>query len=75
MTAKNWKKAFKQIEHKKAERTRQLKFNKPKDRICGRGTRRCELCDRRKSLIRRFSLNICRQCFRDVAHDIGFRKY
>ena len=37
MTAKDWKKQFKQIEHKKAEKSRQLKFNKPKDRKYGRG--------------------------------------
>ncbi len=75
MTAKDWTKAFKQIEHKKGERDRQLKFNKPKDRKHGRGTRRCSLCGRRKALIRRYGLYVCRQCFRDVASDLGFRKF
>ena len=75
MTAKDWKKTFKQIEHKIAEKSRQLKFNKPKERKHGRGTRKCVLCGRRKGLIRRYSLNVCRQCFREVAHDIGFKKF
>ena len=75
MTAKDWKKQFKQVEHKKAESTRQLKFNKPKERKYGRGTRSCVLCGRKKGLIRRYYLNICRQCFREVAHKIGFKKF
>lgn len=75
MTAKDWKKQFKQVSHKKAERIRQLKFNKPKDRKYGRGTRKCVICGRRKGIIRRYSLMICRQCFKEVAPEIGFKKY
>jgi small subunit ribosomal protein S14 len=26
-------------------------------------------------MIRRHGLHLCRQCFRDVAADIGFKKY
>jgi len=75
MTAKDWKKSFKQIEHKEGERNRQLKFNKPTEKKYGRGNRVCELCGRRGALIRRYSLNICRQCFKEVATKIGFKKY
>jgi len=75
MTAKNWEKQFGQVKHKKAERTRQLKFNKPKDRKYGRGTRKCKICGRRGAIIRRSSLNVCRQCFRDIAAEIGFKKF
>ena len=75
MTAKDWKKTFKPIAHKIAESTRMLKFNKPTEKRCGRGKRICEICGRRGGLIRRYSLNICRQCFRDVAKDIGFNKF
>lgn len=75
MTAKDWKKSFKIMSHKKAESGRILKFNKPSEKKCGRGKRICELCNRRGALIRRYSLNICRQCFRDVAKNIGFNKF
>ncbi|MFA5302956.1 MAG: 30S ribosomal protein S14 [Candidatus Nanoarchaeia archaeon] len=75
MTAKDWKKTFDTISHKKAESGRMLKFNKPDEKKFGRGKRVCDICGRRGALIRRYSLNICRQCFRDVARDIGFNKF
>lgn len=75
MTAKDWEKTFKSVAHKKAESGRMLKFNKPQEKKCGRGKRVCEICKRRKALIKRYSLNICRQCFRDTAKGIGFKKY
>ncbi|MDD4353312.1 MAG: 30S ribosomal protein S14 [Candidatus Nanoarchaeia archaeon] len=52
-----------------------LKFNKPQEKKFGRGKRICDICGRRGALIRRYSLNICRQCFRDVAKNIGFNKF
>ncbi len=35
----------------------------------------CRRCGRRRGLIRRHGLHLCRQCFRDVAINIGFKKY
>ena len=35
----------------------------------------CRRCGRRRGMIRRHGLRLCRQCFRDVAPDIGFKKY
>jgi len=35
----------------------------------------CRRCGRRRGMIRRDGLHLCRQCFRDVAPDIGFKKY
>ena len=35
----------------------------------------CVLCDRKRGLVRRYDLNMCRQCFRDRATDLGFKKY
>ncbi len=35
----------------------------------------CRRCDRKRGLIRRHGLNLCRQCFREIAPDIGFKKY
>lgn len=31
-------------------------------------------CSNRHGLIRKYALNICRQCFREYANDIGFKK-
>ncbi|MAM99293.1 MAG: 30S ribosomal protein S14 [Gammaproteobacteria bacterium] len=35
----------------------------------------CRRCGRKRGMIRRHGLRLCRQCFRDVAPDIGFKKY
>ncbi|HKN06743.1 MAG TPA: 30S ribosomal protein S14 [Thermoplasmata archaeon] len=35
----------------------------------------CLRCDRKRGIVRRYGLHICRQCFREVAMDLGFRKY
>lgn len=35
----------------------------------------CRRCGRKRGLIRRHGLKLCRQCFRDVAADIGFKKF
>ena len=41
----------------------------------GRGTRACRFCGSARGLIRKYQLNMCRRCFREVAESIGFRKY
>ena len=35
----------------------------------------CEICDRRRGLIRRHGMHLCRQCFRDSAAEMGFKKF
>jgi len=71
----DYEKILKQIIHKKAKVARFLKYNKPKERKFGKGSRRCIRCGRRQALIRRYGLNLCRQCFREVAPELGFKKY
>ena len=34
----------------------------------------CRRCGRSRGMIRRHGLRLCRQCFRDVAPSIGFKK-
>jgi ribosomal protein S14 len=46
-----------------------------KERDYGKGSRGCKRCGSKNGLIRRYGLNICRQCFREVAEKIGFKKY
>jgi ribosomal protein S14 len=75
MTTASYKKVLKQIEHKKVKKDRFLKFSKPKERSFGRGARRCRRCGRYGAHIRKYSLGVCRQCFREIAKGLGFRKY
>ena len=75
MTSKSYKKVLKQIAHKPAKRKRFLKHNKPKDRKFGIGKSICKRCGRRGAHINKYGLHLCRQCFREVAKDLGFRKY
>ncbi len=37
--------------------------------------RGCLRCGRKRGIVRRYGLHLCRQCFREVAYDLGFRKY
>ena len=41
----------------------------------GRGMRKCRFCGTARGLIRSYNMRICRRCFREVAEEIGFRKY
>ncbi len=41
----------------------------------GKGARKCRRCGSHGPIIRRYGLNICRHCFREVAPEIGFKKY
>lgn len=40
-----------------------------------KGGRSCRVCGNQHGLIRKYGLNVCRQCFREYAKDIGFIKY
>jgi ribosomal protein S14 len=46
-----------------------------KERKFGVGSRRCRRCGRYEGIIRRYGLMYCRQCFREVARKLGFKKY
>jgi small subunit ribosomal protein S14 len=41
----------------------------------GKGSRPCRRCGSYGSVIRRYGLNLCRQCFREIADKLGFKKY
>ena len=41
----------------------------------GRGANECKMCGRKQGLVRRYHIMFCRQCFREVAPQIGFKKY
>uniref|UniRef100_A0A674K4E0 Small ribosomal subunit protein uS14 n=1 Tax=Terrapene triunguis TaxID=2587831 RepID=A0A674K4E0_9SAUR len=50
----------------------QLSWSQP--RKFGQVSRSCRMCSNRHSLIRKYRLNMCWQCFRQYAKDIGFIK-
>ena len=69
------KKVFKQLKAKPVKLKRFLKHNAPKDRKFGPTTKKCRLCGNVHAHIGKYSLNICRRCFRNVAPKLGFKKY
>tara|TARA_Y100000310_G_scaffold310852_1_gene356557 strand:+ start:10409 stop:10639 length:231 start_codon:yes stop_codon:yes gene_type:complete len=75
MTASSHKKVFKQLKVKPAKLNKFKKHNAPKERKTGRNLIICVRCGRRRGIIRKYSLNTCRQCFREIALNIGFKKY
>jgi len=76
MTASDWNKiASKQLKGKPEVYKKFIKFNKPKERKFGISTKKCERCGRFGAHLSQYNLNMCRQCFREIAEDIGFNKY
>jgi small subunit ribosomal protein S14 len=75
MTASNWKKALKQLQNKPEKMAKYTRHNKPKERKNGIASKVCERCGRFGAHISSYGLNFCRQCFREIAEKIGFKKY
>ena len=65
----------KQIENKPAKLARFLKFNSAKKRKFGKSVNPCRKCGRKGGVIRKYGLLYCRQCFREEADKLGFKKY
>ena len=75
MTASNYKKVFKQLKAKPAKLKKYTKHNAPKKRSCGKNLKVCRRCGRKGGHIDKYGLDLCRQCFREIATKIGFKKY
>ncbi|MEM4605522.1 MAG: 30S ribosomal protein S14 [Candidatus Pacearchaeota archaeon] len=75
MTASDWRKITKQLKNKPAKLKRFLKHNKPKERKFGLSVNKCESCGRVGAHISQYGLHLCRQCFRQLAEKMGFKKY
>lgn len=41
----------------------------------GKGKHVCRRCGRTGGVIRKYDLYYCRQCFREIATTVGFKKY
>ncbi|MBL7147392.1 MAG: 30S ribosomal protein S14 [Nanoarchaeota archaeon] len=75
MTTSNHKKILKQLIVKPSKLKKFIKHNEPKKRKCGQGLRKCKICGRTHAYIQKYNLNICRQCFRENAKRLGFKKF
>jgi small subunit ribosomal protein S14 len=75
MTTSNYKKEFKQLKAKPFILKKYIKHNAPKKRSCGISLKPCRRCGRKGGHIGKYGLELCRQCFREVATKIGFKKY
>jgi len=75
MTTSDPRKVLKQIGHKPAKLKRFEKYNLPKPRKFGIGIKKCSRCGRAGGHVGKYGLNLCRQCFREIAPKLGFKKY
>lgn len=75
MSYSNHEKEFKQLKVKPAKLEKYKKHNAPKKRSCGVSLKRCRRCGRIRGHIDKYGLDLCRQCFREIATNIGFKKF
>jgi ribosomal protein S14 len=57
------------------DRMKQFLGGKPKKRTTGKALYMCRRCGRYGGIIKKYGLMYCRQCFREVARKLGFKKY
>lgn len=74
MTTSSYKKVLKQLKAKPTKMKKFLKHNVPNARI-GLATKKCKRCGRAGGHVSKYGLDLCRQCFREIATKIGFKKY
>ena len=75
MTVSNYQKVFAQLDNKPAKKNKYIKHNKPIERKFGPTTKVCKRCGSNKGFIEKYGINLCRKCFREMAHKIGFKKF
>jgi len=75
MSYSDYRKVFQQLDAKPIKKAKFIKFNQPKKRSCGVSLRKCRNCGRVKGHINKYGLHLCRQCFREMAVGLGFKKY
>lgn len=75
MTTSDHTKVLKQIGHKAGKYAKYLKYNTPRVRNFGESTKKCSVCGRTGAHISKYGMKICRQCFRDNAQAMGFKKF
>ncbi|MBU0460167.1 MAG: 30S ribosomal protein S14 [Nanoarchaeota archaeon] len=66
---------FTQLDAKPIKKAKFIKHNAPKERSCGTALRKCKNCGRMRGHINMYHLHLCRQCFREMAPKLGFKKF
>ncbi len=66
---------LKQLRNKPVVMNKYLKHCKPHERKFGIAAKKCENCGRFGARVGQYGINLCRQCFREMAEDLGFNKY
>ncbi|MEM2856213.1 MAG: 30S ribosomal protein S14 [Candidatus Nitrosocaldaceae archaeon] len=54
---------------------RDYKLTGRKERKQGKGSRWCKKCGQYTALVNKYNIMLCRQCFREAAKKLGFKKY
>lgn len=75
MTTSDHTKVLVQIGDKPGKLAKYKKHNTPNKRAFGESTKKCEICGRTGGHVSKYGLNVCRQCFRDHALELGFKKF
>jgi len=71
-----YKDMMKMLEGKPSKIARLKKHNVPKERKFGLAKSVCWRCGKvGRGVIRKYDLDVCRRCFREIARDLGFRKF
>lgn len=71
----SYEKVMEQIRHKEGKRKKFEKNNAPKERDYGKSKKECRRCGRLgRGIISQYGLDYCRQCFREVADQLGFEQ-
>jgi small subunit ribosomal protein S14 len=71
----SYEKVLEQIKHKAGKRRKFEKHNAPKERDYGKTQKVCRRCGRTgRGVISAYGLNYCRQCFREIAEELGFKQ-
>jgi small subunit ribosomal protein S14 len=71
----SYERVFKQIERKPLKVARMERFSKTKKRKFGKNLYPCRKCGKTSGVVRQYGIQYCRQCFREEAKKMGFRKY
>jgi len=75
MTASDWNKILKQLKVKPEKMKKFLKHNRPKNRTTGIARQKCQRCGRFAAHLNQYDIHLCRHCFREIAEEMGFKKY
>jgi len=75
MTVSSYKKMLKQLKAKPVKMKKFLKHNTPKEKEFGIIKKACRRCGNTRGHIGKYGLDLCRRCFRDIAPEIGWKKY